>query len=524
MSTRGWGFRLIGFLLFVVGVAGSVVHLVAHIDGPFVPRPEVLTPLLAEFSFVGIVFVIAGLVGVMARRDDCLGFVEISDSAPAPLWVRVAGRTLAAALLTLILAWVPMLSGWVVTAVFAPESFSLVTPFSFAMLSFFPGLLEVCAITLLVHALIRSAGVAHALTMLLAFIAVINHEVSLVSYPPYQVAIPTHVTLSELTGFGAWWGPVLVADAFKLGIVALCISGAWIAWRRGTAQTVADRIALAARRVRAGAGVLGVAAMALLFASGSVLHDRLVVRGEFANVEEERHEQAEWEKRWWRHAASFSVRGGEFAAVLHPSTREFEAKWILSGVRSDTHQIHLGLPHGVTLDGARSSQGALQAEEAFDHAVVHLGSCDPDCDVELLLSGRLDGWPVDDRQPWMSRAGVDARASDLVPVLGHDAARVLRGEAVRAAHGLPPVGRSHLPGAFRSAHGVAPVGDWKVEVVVDDTERAVVLSEARRGPLDFAVAWPSERTQETVRGPLAAHHGPTHAATATELLEDTEAM
>lgn len=524
LSTRGWGFRLIASLLFIVGVAGSVVHLVAHVDGPFVPRPAVLTPLLAEFSFLGIVFIIAGLVGVMARRDDRLGFVEVSDSAPAPMWFRVVSRTIAAATLTLVLAALPMLSGWFVTAVFASQSFDLTIPFLFATLSFFPALLEVCAITLLVHAVVGSAGVAHALTMLLAFIAVLNHEVSLVAYPPYQVAIPTHVTLSELTGFGAWWGPVLTTDMLKLGVVLLCVAGSWLAWRRGTAVTLRDRLTLAARRLRGGAGALGAMAIVVLVGSGSLLHDRLVVQGEFANVEDERRQRADWEQHWWRHAASFSVEGGQLRAVLRPSAREVEVTWRLDNVWSDANQLHLGLPHGVRLDAARSRNAALPVEEAFDHVVVSLDPCVDPCTIELSLTARLRDWPVEDVHPWMSAAGIDARAADFVPTLGHEADRVLRGASVREHHGLPPVPRSHLPRAFRSALGVAPVGHWKVEVTVDDGQREVVLAEARRGPLDFVVVWPSSRAETTKLGAMEAHHGPTHRGTAVEILEDTQAM
>ncbi|MEM7138009.1 MAG: ABC transporter permease [Myxococcota bacterium] len=524
LTTRGWGFRLIAFMLFVVGVAGSVVHLVAHVDGPFVPRPEVLAPLLAEFSFVGIVFIIAGVVGVMARRDDRLGFSEISASTPAPIWVHVVGRTLAAVALTLVMAAVPMLSGLCVTALFAPESLGLTIPIYYMLFSFFPALLEVCALTLLVHALLRSAGVAHALTMLFAFIAVINHEVSLVAYPPYQLAIPAHVTLSELTGFGAWWGPVLAIDAFKLGIVLLLVAATWLAWRRGTEVDLTDRITLASRRSRGGAGVLAVAAIALLLSSGSVLHDRLVVHGEFASVAEDRRERAEWERRWWRHAVPFSVDGGELTAVLQPSKRRVDVRWRLSHVRSQGNRLDFALPHGVRVDGAHAGGAALRVEQGFDHAVVRLDGCGVPCHVELNLSGELLGWPVDDRPPWLSSAGVDARASDFVPRLGHEGERALRGVALRQSHGLPAATRSLLPDAYRSALGVAPRGDWQVEIVVDDGEREVVLSRAWRGPLDFAVAWPASRPQTTRAGDLMARHGPTHRRTATELLDDALTM
>ena len=66
-------------------------------------------------------------------------------------------------------------------------------------------MLELALLTLLVHTLIRRTGLAYATSMLLTFFLVLNHELGLVSYPPYEMAIPAHVALSALTGWAPWW-------------------------------------------------------------------------------------------------------------------------------------------------------------------------------------------------------------------------------------------------------------------------------------------------------------------------------
>ena len=62
-----------------MGVGGSFVHIILHADGPLLPRPDLIEPLLVEFYYLVIVFMVAGFVGVMARRDDRAGFGEIAD-------------------------------------------------------------------------------------------------------------------------------------------------------------------------------------------------------------------------------------------------------------------------------------------------------------------------------------------------------------------------------------------------------------------------------------------------------------
>ena len=524
VSAGGWGFRFAAFLFVLVGVGGAFVHVVAHADGPFIPRPALLSRLLVQFSYVGMVFVIAGFVGVMARRDFRPGFVELVDCAPAPMGARVVGRALAAALLTLALAILPTLSGWVVTAFVAPSSFDFFEPLLYNATTFFPALLEVCAVTLAAHALIRPAGAAHALTMLLVFIAVINHEATLIAYPPAQLAIPVRVTLSELSGLESWVWPLAAGDAFKLGFVLLCVSLAWVAWPRGTATTIRDRFAMAGKRLRGGAGALVATSLVILLGFGWLLHDRLVTEGEFANLEGERLDRATWEKRWWNEAEPYSVQGGQLSALLKPTERKIDVTWTLHGVQSKGQELHLGLPHGLRLERALLDSRELPVESAYDHAVVKLAGCEPACDVELHLSGSLRGWPAEGELPWISSTGIYARAADFVPTLGHAPERKLRGVTVRREHGLPDTPEGQPARALRPAIGVAPAGEWRFVVEVGEGGDTVGLEGVVAGPLDFALAWRPELAERTDSGGIQAWHGPAHRETAQQVLEDVQVM
>ena len=143
-------------MLTALGVGGSFVHVILHADGPvLLPRPDLLDPLLVEFFYLVIAFVVAAFVGVMARRDHCPGYGEIADATPAPLGSRVAGRALAAAAVTVVFALTPTVSVWIVNALVVPDAFSLLDPVLHFGLVLAPSMLELCALVLLAHALVR---------------------------------------------------------------------------------------------------------------------------------------------------------------------------------------------------------------------------------------------------------------------------------------------------------------------------------------------------------------------------------
>ena len=343
LSFRGWETPLAMLVLAAMGVGGSFVHIILHADGPFLPRPDLIEPLLIEFYYLVIVFMVAGFVGVMARRDDRAGFGEIADATPAPLGSRVAGRALAAAAVTLVLALTPVLAVWIVTVFATPDAFSLLDPTFYFGLLLAPSLLELCALVLLAHALIRHAGAAHAVGVICAFFIVVNHELGVTSYPPAEVGVPPSITLSEFSGWAPWLGYVLTADLFKLAVAAAIVALAWLAWPRGTALTVPVRWRAGMGRLVGGAGALAAVAVALAIGIHTVLHERLVGLGGYESAAAETADDAAWEAHSWVAAAPFAVTGGEVAIEIDPIGRRATARWRLDGVRSSSRILH-GLP------------------------------------------------------------------------------------------------------------------------------------------------------------------------------------
>ena len=534
LSFRGWATPLTLLMLTAMGVGGSFVHVILHADGPLLPRPHLIAPMTVEFFYLVVVFMVAGTVGVMARRDDLPGYGEMADAAPAPLGCRVAGRALAAGAVTVVFALTPALAVWMVTAFVVPDAFSLFDPLLYFGLLLAPSLLEICALVLLAHAFVRHAGAAHAVGIIGAFFVVVNNELGVVTYPPAQFGVPPHVTLSEFTGWAPWLTYALTADAFKLAIAGGIVALAWLAWPRGVATTLPDRWRAGARRLAGGAGALAAASVVAAIVSHGVLHEQLVTRGGYQSATAATADDAAWEARWWREAATFAVAGGEAEIAVDPAARSAAVRWRLDGVRATA--LHGALPDGAAALRATVDGRAAEVTSAFDHFAVPLGPCGADgCAVELALTVRDAGWPAEGESPWLHPSGVWLRAADVLPTLGHDPDRRPRAPRDRRAHRLPDAPASAPADALAPAAAVAPAGRWEWTVRFDGTPGAdgegagtcgarTAAAGRTTGPLDFAAAWWPGAAAETRAGDLAALHGPARARDAGGVLDDVAAM
>ncbi|KYG09926.1 hypothetical protein BE21_15220 [Sorangium cellulosum] len=527
LTIRGWAFRVAVALWTLMNVAGAFYHVIGHAEGPLVPRPALLAPFLIRLCYVFSVFAVAGFVGSLARRDQQSGFNEMIDATPAPLGTRVIGRAVAALALTLVMALTPTLSAWIVTGLTIPASFEPWDALLVNALVAAPALLELGAITFLVHALVRSSGTAYAASMLVAFIALVNHEIDIVSYPPAQVGIPVHVALSELAGWSPWIVTVLEMGILKLSCVGLGVALAWLAYPRGTALRMVERWRGAAQQLAQGAGALAALSLIAIASSATLLREQIVVQSGFASKSEENAADAAWETRFWKEASAFSVEGGEVEAKVEPSARAARVSWKLRGVRAGAQKLHGSLRIGMDVNSVRVDGSPREVVTANEHFMVDLGGCaQSGCDVELEITIASPSWFEEGEAPWLDGSGVWARAADLLPRLGHDGERALRSPSTRRELGLTGRPEPLDEKALVPTLAVAPAGQWRWSVSFSELGMSTPAEGSTTQGLDFAVAWlprDAELRQLRQEG-ITAWHGPSRSDTAREVLEDIQKM
>lgn len=482
---------LVGF-----GFIATFYHMVAHADGPFVPRPENTPPLLTTVLFVFLLFIAAALAGFIMRRDDRPGFSEMMDATPAPDYVRLVGRCVTILFLTLVLGLIPAASAILAGFAVAPQHASFATPIIHQLVDATPALLEMAAISILAHALIRKSGVAYAASMLGAWAALVNNETAMVEYPPFQYAVVPNLPLSGLTGWGIWAERLLLIDLFKFATVVAIMAVAGLLMVRG----VDSRLAHGARQIRQRfAGPILVVLIASLVGA-AVAYDRMGTRyaeGGYRSSSDQKVAAAARERRWLANAGRYATAGGEVWIAVDPALQRVRGRWLLRQVRSDDGRLDLELPHGLGLAEVRVEGRAVRPAVAHDHAAVPLGACAATgCTLELHWTVDARGWIVDHIETIMaeakrepasaSRHGVWLTADRVMPRLGFDTDDLLSAPADRAQAGLAPEPSLPLRNARAAATGVAPAGDWRWSVAINGTAAQRGTTD---GPLDFAAVW-----------------------------------
>lgn len=525
IASRGLWIAM-GFLV-LLAVAAGFAHGVHHAYGPMVARTEYVSPVLLRTFYLIVVFMVAAMVGMAARRDEQPGLSEMFDAAPAPNSVRLTGRAVASLAIAVICSLIPA-AGAIITGLLTTQGISLMLPVLHQMTVLLPAILEMAAITLLLHAVIRHPGTAHAAAILAAFIMVVNFEVGLVNYPPWQIGRGVDIALSGLTGFSPWIEKILASNSFKLALIITIIALAAAVNRRGTDEGWRSRM----RQFRAGllgrSGLAVVAGMVALAGCSIWLHQRFVTEGGYETEEQRLAKDATWESRWLSRQGNFSVQGGEVVLTIVPEAGELHGQWRLEGVSAAGEEIHALLPTGFELLGAQVDGLNVTATVDDDHLALPLPNdrntgCTIDLSWRLPASGWNTGGHSDLAQPsWLVGDSFWLRAADVMPRLGFDAKRVIRTAADRSRLGLPKKFTLPFYRASLAHAAAAPTGQWIWRVEIKGRE-ADIRHGQLDGLLDFAAqTFPNARRTQ-VDGVTLVHDN-ARGQDALAIAEDLAAM
>ncbi|WP_373287358.1 ABC transporter permease [Alloalcanivorax dieselolei] len=529
IAETGWRLRrtvrtrafLVGTVLLVaVGVMAAFVHVIWHAEGPFLPHPDRLLPLLMTTLYLVIAFLVAASAGLMSRQDDVEGFRDMLDAAPVPPFVRLFALALALLAVTLILALLPGVSALIVTALVLPDSLAPVTVLLYQILVMAPALLELAMLALLIHALIRRPGLAYAASMFVTFVLVLNNELALVTYPPYKLGIAAQISLSSLAGWAPWRDYLLTLDGYKLSVALLCVAVAGLVLPRGHL----GRLREIATRLPGPIGGTALVALAGIIGGGALLHQKLVLAGSYRTAESERQEQVDWEQDTAASAGAFTVEGGELTLELNAHRREATGRWLLKTVRPDTGVLHAELPPGFSLLSSRVDGQAVRTDQGNDHLTLPLDHCAADgCDVALTWRVSFTAWPADASPPALAESGIWLRASQVAPRLGIDPDRALRGANARTRYGLPENYAVPPAEATASVAGIAPAGHWRWRLSADLEEGGHSEQGQSAGALDFSLYLPHRAREQTLEG-LTVISDPGRTAAARGVADDVRRM
>lgn len=523
LSLQNKALLLAFVVLMIMSVGSSVLFVLKNGQGPMVANVEYLLSFSGGFFYLFTLFTVAGFVGALMRRDQHGGFEEMFDTTPSPLGTRVMARIITAFLLTMVIALFPALNTWIVMAIGGVD-ISWLNPLIYQFFVIMPPMIEIAALSVLSHSLIRNAGAAYGVSMMFAFIAIMNHELSLVTYPPAEIGIAVHTSLSSLTGWNSWFESMIITDLLKLGISTVIASLAWLFWQRGVDFGFKERLHEARLRIGSVAP-LAIVGLLLITIPGTVLYQKLVVHGEYISLKDEIAQDAAWEKQWWNKGSAFSLKGGDVQIKVNPSNRIFTAQWKLNNVKSDNNLLHASLPHSVNISSALVEGQKATPNIAYDHFTLPLVNCPTEgCDVELNLIAEFNDYSADGTQSWLLPSGVWLRAVDVLPTLGLDPDRRLGIPAEREQFGLDKLENNLPKDALKTADSVAPAGTWTWNVEIEGNGESTLSSGALKAPLNFAMAWLPKTPQKITQNDTEAWHGDEYTQAAKDIMEDQELM
>ncbi|RMH93596.1 ABC transporter permease [Lysobacter pythonis] len=492
VALRPWFWGICLALVFAQSASG-LMYIVQHAEGPLLPSPELVMPLLNQMFYLVLAMLVVALTGVQWRRDQLPGLDEMLDATAAPLSVRLVGRALCVFSLTLALCLTVAISAALV-AVSGGQGMAWAMPLAYQLALILPSFLELAGLTILLHALIRHTGAAHACAILLAFVLFVNDRVGLVSYPPMRFAMPIYPAISGLSGLSPWSANLFWLISFKLLLALLCVVLAMWVSPAGTEEP--GRRALGERlRLRWRQGVGPVAAVLLLgwLAVLPVLHTGYVSRGDYAARTTTMAEQAAWEREWWASFGAFSVAGGEVDLRLDSALPGLTGQWRLHGVRTDSGHLFFRLPPGVSEINAVQGEDVLHGARIGEQWVLPLHGCKEAVSCEITLHWRLDagGWHTRERvartgvmPQWMDGDDIWLLAADVMPNLGVDNDALLRLPMERETHGLPAQPRLAPAVASAVLQHAAPPADWRW--TLRDAGGRMLASGNTDGALNFA--------------------------------------
>ncbi|WP_062274529.1 ABC transporter permease [Acetobacter cerevisiae] len=491
------------FGLTLIGVAGGISHVMGSADGPLVPHPEVVAPLMMKMMTLMIAFIAAAATGIIMRRDQVPGFDAMLHITPAPYAVRFFGKITAVFFLMTLLALVPAFAGIVITLM---GDVYLVDPgfsFLYQIMVSLPALLEMTAAFLIVHLLVRKSGLAYSLAMFLAFVFVLNREVNLVSYPPAKIGIPAAVAYSPLTGWQAWRDYLLLSDLWKLGLVTFTVStGGLLAYRPAFRR---DGAVLAGlwRRLCSPFGIGLACSLAGLLTLAPFLHRLLVTEGQYHSFSSDLLAKAQWERRWVSRIAVFRLSGGAVALKIDTENRTIHGRWQIEDVQTDGKILPLTLPAGLQKLTASLDDRDVPVEIDHDQAGIPTAFCvERACRLILNWTIQTPRWNANGTPPRVVEKKGWLTAADVAPILGVTSDRLVAAPRERLQLGLPLDIPSFPTTAVATSDGIAPVGVWSWSVQLAGVSHSQ-SGHMIQSPLDFSILLPASEDHDDSRAQTA---------------------
>jgi ABC-2 type transport system permease protein len=444
------------------------------------------TPALNNPQTIWIVipFLIVVYAGEILWRERESGVSELSDATPVPESILFAGQFLG--LTFVIMMWMAtLMGGAILIQIF--RGYDNYEPIILLKALFglqFVNYALFALLVLSVHVLVNQKYFGHMLALgLLGFICFSSRlgiEHKLLVY-----ASDTGWSYSDMRGFDPFLGPWLTFKvywaswALLLGVVAAAF------WMRSKESTFKTRVQLAKRRLARHKWAAISAAIAILLSGGFIFYNTNILN-EYSTTSRSLDDRAEYERRYGRYekVAQPLTTGTKLEIDIYPDEGELVIRGtyrLVNKTRQAIDTIHIAtIPTVDTKEVSFDRQASrILSDEKLGHQIYSLD--------QPLQPGDSLGctFAVELKRRGFSHSGFNTsvvsngsffRSDDVLPAVGFQSDRRIRGAADRKKYGLPP--RPEIPSLYdaeaRQFRGHAELVDF--EAIVSTAEDQTTIA------------------------------------------------
>ncbi|WP_037501166.1 ABC transporter permease/M1 family aminopeptidase [Sphingomonas jaspsi] len=384
--------------------------------------------------------------GELVWRERERKINEIVDSTPSPDWVMIVPKVLAILAVLLLVVVSGSIAGMATQLAkgvfdFSPTRYLLwyIAPVTIDSL-----LIAILAVFMQVLSPNKYVGWG---LMLLWFVSGVF--LSSVGYDDllYTYGSSPMEPLSDMNGDGGFWIGAAWARAYWLAGGALLLLFAHLVWPRGTVTAVRPRVAALSRRLGRGEVVFGLAALAVMILSGSVIYHATHQLNVRRTSDDREVLIADLEKRYLRYEnlPQPTVRDVKLAIQIFPQDRKLEtngAYRLVNETAQPLTEVHLRVGDDdvklfkLSVDGANSTRRDVEHGYyifRFDEPLAPGQSTMAHFATRIWYRGfRNDAQPTD-----VTPNGTFVNNYKIAPIVGMDRNGLLRDRTQRRRQGLP---------------------------------------------------------------------------------------
>ncbi|MBC5991464.1 ABC transporter permease/M1 family aminopeptidase [Pontibacter cellulosilyticus] len=419
-----------------------------------------LTASLRDFQtpLIIIPMLIAFYAGELVWREREAGLNRISDTMPVSEWSLYLGKFFGLALIILVWLGFLMVAGIVIPVTMGYTNADTVVLVKALFGIQFTNYLLFALLALSVHVLVNQKYVGHVVIIMLylsmVFAAKIGIEHNLLIY-----ASDPGWSYTDMRGFGPYLGPWLWFKIYWVGWAILLAVVARLLWVRSMSDDLRMRMQLTRHRFTRTTALTTAVAVGVILFSGTYIFYNTNVLNNYTTASERTELVAQYELKYgkYKHIPQPLLRGTKLQVEIYPAERKADIQGTYTLVNKST--LPIDTVHLATIEAVKT--GAIKFDRPFKRILVdeELGHSIYTLNQPLQPGDSLRlSFDVQYHVKGFPHKGIDASVIqngtyfinyDLLPAIGYQAMRELRGNGERKKYGLGPWA---IPSLYNSAN------------------------------------------------------------------------